>query len=959
MRGPAQPEIAALLEREPELERLRQAVADAAAGTGSVVALEGEAGIGKTTLLAHARRIGADAGMRVLGARGGELERDFAYGIVRQLFEAPLAGAAAVDRERWLAGAAGLAAGVVLPSASAPVPHPPASDVGSVLHGLYWLSVNASLEQPLLLAIDDAHWADDVSAAFLSYLARRVDELAILIVYASRVGEGCADALPAVIEPALAGTVLRPASLSQAATAQLVAQQLGSDDPPPSFSRACHTATDGNPFLLGELLRALRDDGIAPDDASTARVAQIAPRTVARATLARLRRLGPAARALAFAVAVLGSSAELRHAAQLAELDVEAAAEAADALAAASILREGRPLEFIHPIVRTTIYAELASGRRAASHKRAARLLAADGASDVAIAPHLLAADPSGDPWVAARLRAAAEQVVEQAPAAACTYLERAHREPPAASERLAVLLALGRAQLSVRSVEIVEHGTAIEHLTEVVHSAQDPAMRFDAARVLVGALTLNGRMNEAMELGHRLLGSGAPEDGELALRLEGEIALVAQFSPGHAKAALARLDCYKGKLTGATRGERLILTCQAFGAAHGAGTAAQTAQLARLALADGRLVDEHVPGSAAMYLAIWGLIYADLLDEAGEHLDRALDNARRRGWEGEFAGTSGTHCQLFVRQGRLVEAETEGAALLALVSTRTIARAMLLSCLMETMIERAEPRTWQPFLVEHALDGDLAGQVMGSFLLYSRGHLRLAAGDAAAALDDFEQLQRRDEQSGLHTPAIPSRAPQALAQLQLGDHDAARELAAAELAQARGWGTPSALACALRTAGLATGGDEGIELLREAARAGAHSPARLEHARSLTELGAALRRAGHRSDARGPLREGLDVADRCGALRLAARAREELLATGARPRRPALHGRDALTPSERRVAQLAADGLGNREIAQALFVTLRTVEGHLTQTYMKLAIGSRDELAAALAASDELRAAH
>jgi DNA-binding CsgD family transcriptional regulator len=270
----------------------------------------------------------------------------------------------------------------------------------------------------------------------------------------------------------------------------------------------------------------------------------------------------------------------------------------------------------------------------------------------------------------------------------------------------------------------------------------------------------------------------------------------------------------------------------------------------------------------------------------------------------------------------------------------------------MQTMAERTAPRTWQPFLTEHGLDTDLSGRAMGGFLLNARGHLWLAAGNGAAALADFEQLQRRDEQSGLHTPAIPSRAPQALAHLQLGDRDSARVRAAEELEQARDWGTPSALGYALRTAGLVAGGDDGIDLLREAAAAVENSPARLEHARSLTELGAALRRAGHRRDARGPLREGLDVADRCGALRLAGRAREELLATGARPRRAALRGRDALTPSERRVAQLAADGLGNREIAQALFVTLRTVEGHLTQSYMKLGIGSREELAGALAAS-------
>ena len=140
---------------------------------------------------------------------------------------------------------------------------------------------------------------------------------------------------------------------------------------------------------------------------------------------------------------------------------------------------------------------------------------------------------------------------------------------------------------------------------------------------------------------------------------------------------------------------------------------------------------------------------------------------------------------------------------------------------------------------------------------------------------------------------------------------------------------------------------------MRQAAAAVDGSPARYERARSLTEYGAALRRAGHRRDAREPLREALELADRCGLWRTAARAREELLATGARPRRVARSGADSLTPSERRVCRLAADGLSNRDIAQALFVTLRTVEGHLTQSYMKLDISSRDALAIVLGGAE------
>ncbi|MBW3607337.1 MAG: ATP-binding protein, partial [Actinobacteria bacterium] len=175
-----------MLEREGELERLEQAIAAGVEEAGSVVAVEGEAGIGKTSLLAHASRMASDAGMRVLRARGGELEREFAYGVVRQLFEGTLASAQPADRERWLAGAAGLAAPVLSASARAPGS---GAEPSSILHGLYWLSANLSAEQPLLICIDDAQWADEASIAFLSYLARRVDDLPVAIVYASRLGE--------------------------------------------------------------------------------------------------------------------------------------------------------------------------------------------------------------------------------------------------------------------------------------------------------------------------------------------------------------------------------------------------------------------------------------------------------------------------------------------------------------------------------------------------------------------------------------------------------------------------------------------------------------------------------------------------------------------------------------------------------------------------------------------------
>ena len=195
----------------------------------------------------------------------------------------------------------------------------------------------------------------------------------------------------------------------------------------------------------------------------------------------------------------------------------------------------------------------------------------------------------------------------------------------------------------------------------------------------------------------------------------------------------------------------------------------------------------------------------------------------------------------------------------------------------------------------------------------------------------------------------LHARSGAALALLRLGERADALALAEAELTDVRAFGGARALGIALRVAGLVRGGEQPVELLGQSVAVLRRSPALLERARSLTELGAALRRAGRRADARDPLAEALDLAARCGARPLAVRAREELTATGARPRREWRRGVEALTPSELRVARLAAAGQTNREIAYGLYVTLKTVEGHLARAYAKLGITGRAELPEAL----------
>ena len=242
------------------------------------------------------------------------------------------------------------------------------------------------------------------------------------------------------------------------------------------------------------------------------------------------------------------------------------------------------------------------------------------------------------------------------------------------------------------------------------------------------------------------------------------------------------------------------------------------------------------------------------------------------------------------------------------------------------------------------------SGFVTAAGLHLARGRLRVAEGRVAQGLEDFLGVGADLTQAMVTCPSyLPWRSQAALAHLALGDHESAGRLAEEELELARAFGAPRALGVAKRAAGVVAGGERGELLLREAVDAFERGDAGLERARALADLGAMLRRRNRRTEARELLREALDAAHRAGAKPLAEYAETELRASGARPRRVVLTGLDSLTASERRIAEFASQGLSNREIAQTLFVTERTVEGHLTSVFRKLQLDSRGELAAVM----------
>jgi DNA-binding CsgD family transcriptional regulator/tetratricopeptide (TPR) repeat protein len=932
-----------LLERDAEMAAVGALITATPTG-GWLLAIEGPPGIGKTSLMVEARARARKDGLQVLGARGSELERAFAYGAVRQLFEPFLARLSAEERADLLSGAAGLATPLFDPTQLAA--DPVADSPLLTLHGLYWLTANVAARQPLLLVIDDMHWCDVPSLHWLAYILPRMEGLAISIVVGLRQTEPGEDPalLGQIVSDPLA-TVIRPVPLSAEAAARLVRESL-STDAEDAFCSACQEETGGNPLLLHELVQEIAAEGLAPIDVNMLRLRELGARAGWRAVSVRLSRLPPDARRLAEAVAVLGDEADPRQAAALANLDARAASEAAAALARVGVLRPQPPFGFVHPLIGAAVYEALTPVERDRGHARAARLMADAGAEAERVAAHLLLTPPAADSATVEVLREAANRAASRgAPDNAVAYLRRALAEPPSI-ERADLLLELGSAE------GLVNGDAAVEHLQEAHTLIDDPIRRAETALLLGRQLFLLLRGEESHIVFTHALDTLAGADTELDRLLEAGLLTNAFHVPSAYPEALRRLERVRGRPEDATVGQKMLLSLLAYHDARAGAPADVAVLLARRSLAQGTLVKAEI--SAYPFVVPAQVLAMADLDEALAIYDDALAEAHRRG--SIFAVTKGFRAQTSVWRGDLAEAEAEAReAFAASEAWGTTARFSLLlaAFLADALMEQGKLDDAAAALDRAGFGGSLPGRAHPLLFLDSHARLRLLRGDLAGGLEEMLDAGRRFEAVGGHNPAFMAWRSQAgLTLLRLGEQGEARRLVAEELEFARTWGAPRALGAALRAVGLVEGGKRGLALLEEAVQVLRESPAKLEHAKARTELGAAFRRANRRSEAREHLRHALELATICGAVPLVQRAETELLATGARPRRIHLRGIDSLTPSERRVAQMAAEGPTNREIAQALFVTPKTVEVHLSSVYRKLGIRSRSQLPTALAKS-------
>ena len=933
-----------LVERESEFELLGHLLDEAADGRGSLLVLEGPAGIGKSGLLAAGHDHADARGFQVLRARGGELERGFPHGVVRQLFEARLAACDEAERAALLAGAARLAA-PLFGFAEDGETSPDGEGVAfATLHGLFWLTVNLTERAPTLLSIDDLQWCDRASLHFLSYLARRLDGLPVLLAVTVRPGEPDVDALViAELQDEPHATVVSPAPLSLEAVQGLIEKALDSD-PEPQFVRAVHVACGGNPLMVHELLRAMLAEGIKPDASAAAGVPEMGPGNLARTVVRRLQRLGPEAEALARAVAILGDDCELSTAAALAALDPEQAPAVAAALARVEILSARGRLRFVHPVLRAAVNADLSDAERALAHERAAELLARGDTDARRAAVHLLHAPPRGRASVVAALREAARTAsAKDAADTARAYLERALAEPPGPDLRGEVMLELGVAELR-------SGVPAAGRLEQADQLLRGQTRSVEAALALGGALFAEGRQHDAAAVLQERIESLGPDDAA-AERLEAELIGLARFDADLYPIARARLERAAARASEDRFHGRVLLAFAASELARAGEAPARARRLVDRALARGPLLGDEIGQAQTVAVAV--LLTLDELDLAVAHYTDWLEHARRRGMAFHASRAAAFRALALLRRGNLAEAEADAAMAIDAVMPLggKAGYPEVLARLAEAQAERGK-------LTEAADTLQLAGvseHDNPSFQMAQwfdvRARLRIVGGETEQGLGELLAVGERLERFGVRNPSHSSwRSQAALALSGLGDKDEARRLVHDDIAIARRWGAPRPLGAALRAAGLIEPGADGLDLLRESVDVLAASPALLERAKSFTELGAALRRANQRAEARILLHDGLELADRCGAQPVAERAHAELLATGARPRRLVRTGVDSLTASERRVAQMATEGQTNREIAETLFVTPKTIEMHLSHTYRKLDINSRSQLAGAIA---------
>ncbi|MFI8829252.1 ATP-binding protein [Streptomyces sp. NPDC053431] len=934
-----------LLEREEELEALEHALQLLKKGSGSFVGIEGGAGMGKSQILAYAKEMGETAGIHVLTARGSELEREYPFGAVRQLFESEVFGADTQKQKVMLSGRAAPAMTILgaVDSAQEPV-----GDL-SALYSLYWLVSNLAHQDPLMLIIDDLHWVDETSLNFLTYLLPRLEETGVLLLGAFRQWEPHSTSSFRRIATSQSGQIIKLPPLSEDASGKIIRKVLSvaSD---PVFIAACANASSGNPMLLQEVAAELRLRGVEPIAENVDVVADLAVDAVGRRVRRWIGSLAPESVALARGIAVMGGQELLGRGAALADISESSALAAVQELEIAELFIVDRTshaeshwqISYVHPLVQAAVYETLTSAERIQAHRNAAAILKSVNAEPERIAIHLLRVPTVEEKWTQEVLReAASHAMVRGAPEIALKYLQQGLHGALSVAARRTLLNELGRV------AGLVDLPAAAEYLQEALELTESLEERAEIAYLLGRVWFYLGRSEEAVSLYHQALEWVGPTHAELTARLYSGIVqaewLFIRPQPAGFRDLLTTLRAVEPK---ANVGSRML---DGVIASHDTIvlSAPSAVERARRALADNLLIEKS-NADVGMVHAWVALLAADC-EEAMISLDLAIARAHEAGSTYALTAALVFRGLGWLWRGELQEAEDDlRAAKEAAESAQVdVARLQIGPYLTDVLTEQGHLADAREALEWTNAPDPLPPFGTWFYFLDSRARLWAAQENHIGALESALEAGRRLADIGATNPAyVAWRSEAALSLHALHRADEAQDYANQELELARSWGSPRALGRSLRVAGLLENSRERkLSLLSESVSVLRSSPARLEYAKSLTALGAMLRRTGTPREARLHLSSALKLAQTLHAAPLAEQAKAELRAAGIKPRRSAVTGLEALTPSERRIAELAAQGRGNRDIAQQLFITTKTVEAHLSNVYRKLGTKGRAQL--------------
>lgn len=936
-----------LLERHRELRALDIALAGLGDAVGGVprarhaglLAFTGSAGLGKTTLIAEARARAAAHGFTVFSGKGGEKEQELAFRVVRQLMQPALAAMSETERRAFLGSWYGIvAAALGLEAAdTARVPDPT-----GVRDGLDWVMTRLTvMNAPVVLLLDDMHWADVESLNWLASFAPRVEDLPLLIVIAYRPGELPPEATG--FHALLENHGHRPytlAPLTAAGVAHIVRAEVG-EEAEEAFCNECWAATGGSPFEAVELAIRLGERHMKGTQGELPVMRDLASTVKGPGLLDRLLHLSTTTVRFAWAAAVLGTSISPELAATIAVVGREEAAEAIERLRAARILADtpgpGGCLEFVHPLIATAVYRDIPPALRMGLHNAAAEAVRAAGLSPTTAARHLLEVPCEGRAEAVTCLREAAREYLRAgAPEAARRVLTRALQEPPRPEDRAALLHELAC------STFLIEPSATVSHLRAALEEpGVDPDLRASIVYRLTQALAHLDRVAEAATVAADEARQAT--NPRIRLRMQADHFVWSAFRTDEPDSSarsrsLARLA---RRLTGRGLEERYILGLRAWDAMMRGESRQIALEYAEEALRDGlSWTGENrgfeVPVSVALLF-----MYCDQPGRAEELFTMGMAECETKGWRGSHLALGQTlFGYIRYRRGCLAEAEElvrEGLRTADRVEGAVPAQWFAIGILIQTLLARG--RTGE---ARRLADFYHYGDVVPSAVIYPDprtvyAELLLAEGRHAEAERLLSTVGEWLESRSWRNPTwCPWRLNLAAA-LAPTAPDRAIRLARDAVQQARQFGAASAIGQALHTEAELTGGPAALDVYAEAVDHLERSPASYELARALVGYGAALSRNGRLHEAADCLYQGQEGAVHCGAEALATRAREELSAAGLRPLPLRYPQTDTLTAQERRAAEMTAQGAPAAVVAKELCLTEQGVRRLLSSVYRKI----------------------